>query len=923
MTSTSTKKRVHQVAKEFNISTEALTGFLAEHSFEVHSPMTAVTEEMYALAAKKFVKEPVAVKSPEQEFRRHIRDKKLEEEKEKARARQQYDERLRVAANIVGARLQPAARKEKEEGVAKTGGLRRTKAAPDEVTKTHIPSEAAKAHDGKMEPIIAKGAEPAQRTTHEAPADAKHVPTLHERVVSLITPEDLHAKLPMPGVTEHEVKIVTPSPAKAEDKSDESADKKKKKRRRRKKKPGKVDASALLEDLGLTPEDQQEETPKEKIRIHGAQPVEAKRSSGSSAAKKAKKRKKKISEEEIEESIRQTLAAMETGGKARPRRRRERGEHGEVEAEDESRISVPEFISAADLSRYLHVDPSEVIRKCLSLGMIISINQRLDGETIMTLADEFGYDAEIVQEFGTVEATTEVDEEDESHLQSRPPVVTIMGHVDHGKTSLLDYLRKSNITAGESGGITQHIGAYEVLCKDRTISFLDTPGHEAFTAMRARGAKATDIVILVVAADDGVQQQTVEAISHARAASVPMVVAINKIDKSNANPDTIKQQLSQHGVLVESWGGKVQSAEISAKKGTGIDHLLELILLETDLLDLKANPDRRARGVVVEAELDKGKGPVATVLVQTGTLKIGDPFVAGQMHGKVRAMYDENGRRMQKAPPSKPVRVVGFSGVANAGDVLTVMPTEQEAKEIGLKRQQLRRAHDSRKVKHMTLDQLSKQVKEGVIKELRMIVKGDVDGSVEALSDSLLKLTINEVAVKVIHKGVGGISESDVLLAAASDAVIFGFHVRATQQAREIAERESVDIRLYKIIYDAVNDVKAALEGMLEPEISEQVTGSVAVREVYKISKVGTVAGCYVQSGKINRNDNIRLYRNDKLIHEGKILSLRRFKDDAREVVSGFECGIGLAGYDDVHVGDVVESFQVVKTKRTLAEAMA
>jgi translation initiation factor IF-2 len=914
---TITKKRVHQVAKELNISTEALTGFLAEHAFVVHSPMTALPEEMYELVTKKFSKEPVITKSADQEFRRHIRDRKLEEEKEKKRARQQYDERLRVTANLMESRTHTGARKAEAGAVAKTRTSRTAKPKPEDGVKPLPASEMVRPHDAKIEPVMAKGIEPPVRTVETA-ADAKHVPTLHERVISLITPEDLHAKLPLPAVTEHEVKVVAAEKPKAEDKSEDAAEKKKKKRRRRKKKPAKTDPS-LLAELGLTPEDREEEFPKEKIRRLET-PEAGKRTSG---AKKAKKRKKKISEEEIEESIRQTLAAMETGGKARPRRRRERGEQGEIEAEDESRISVPEFISASDLSRYLHVDPSEVIRKCLSLGMIISINQRLDGETIMTLADEFGYDAEIVQEYGAEEAGDEGAKDDAAQLQSRPPVVTIMGHVDHGKTSLLDYLRQSNITAGESGGITQHIGAYEVTFKERAITFLDTPGHEAFTAMRARGAKATDIVILVVAADDGVQQQTLEAVSHVRAANVAMVVAINKIDKPNANPDAIKQQLAQHGVLVESWGGKVQSAEISAKKGTGIDHLLELVLLEADLLDLQANPNRRARGVVVEAELDKGKGALATVLVQSGTLHVGDPFVAGQMHGKVRAMYDENGRRVHEAPPSRPVRVVGFSGVPSAGDTLTVTASEQEAKEISLKRQQLRRAQDFRKVKHMTLDQLSKQVREGEIKELRLIVKGDVDGSVEALSDSLLKLSTNEVAVKVIHKGVGGISESDVLLAAASDAVVFGFHVRATQQARDVAERESVDIRIYKIIYDAVNDVKAALEGMLEPELSEQITGSITVRATFKIPKVGTIAGCYVQSGKVNRNDNIRLYRNDKLVHEGKIASLKRLKDDAREVASGFECGLGLAGYDDIHVGDVIESFQVIKTKRTLAAAMA
>jgi translation initiation factor IF-2 len=454
--------------------------------------------------------------------------------------------------------------------------------------------------------------------------------------------------------------------------------------------------------------------------------------------------------------------------------------------------------------------------------------------------------------------------------------------------------------------------------KNRYITFLDTPGHEAFTAMRARGAQATDIVILVVAADDGVQTQTIEAINHARAANVPMVVAINKIDKATANPDHIKQQLAQHGVLVESWGGKYQSAEISAKTGKGIENLLELVLLEADLKDLKANPNRRARGVIIESELDKGKGAVATVLVQNGTLNISDPFIAGQFAGRVRAMYDDRGRRMQTALPSTPVRVVGFAGVPTAGDPLIVMASEREAKEISLKRQQIKREHEYRKTRHITLDQISKQIKEGAVKELRLIVKGDFDGSVEALSDSLLKLSNSEVTIRVIHKGVGGISESDVLLAAASDAIIIGFNIRVSQQARAIAEREDVDIRNYKIIYDAVNDVKAALEGLLEPEITEQVTATVEVRKIFRVPKAGTIAGCYVQTGKITRSDHIRLYRDDKLIFDGKIASLRRMKDDVREVASGFECGIGLENYDDIHEGDVLETYQIIKTKRTL-----
>ncbi len=895
-----TKRRVHQVAKEFNISNEALIGFLTELDFSVQSPMTALTDEMYEQVLRKYKKEPVK-KDADYEFRKHIRDKKLEEEKERAKARHDLEERMRVATKLMEKRSPKETAKENElaaaEAAARKPLRRKTTAKPVDSKPVEV------------------GPAPI-----EARLEPKHVPTLQETIVSLIPEEDLHPTMPPPSHAEPPAPkvtvVATPAPpSKKDEKVSEDtseAAKKRKKRRRRKKK----DKAAPIEVEGILSE------VKDRARDKTRHPLEAREDGTRGQVRKAKKKKKrKISEQEIEESIRQTLAAMEGGGKPKARRRRTHTEDGELMAEAENKLSVPEFISASDLAKLMEVEPSEVIRKCIDLGIIVSINQRLDADTIVTVADEFGFDAEIVQEYGTESLEEKEEADDPKDLVSRPPVVTIMGHVDHGKTSLLDYIRESNIVSRESGGITQHIGAYEVEFNGRLITFLDTPGHEAFTAMRARGAKATDVVVLVVAADDGVQQQTLEAISHARAAGVPIVIAINKIDKPNANPDIIKQQLSQHGILVESWGGKYQAAELSAKTGVGVDHLLELVLLEADILDLKANPKRRARGVVIEAELDKGKGPVATVLVQTGTLKVGDPYIAGHFHGKVRAMYDEQGRRLHEAPPSKPVRVVGFAGVPSAGDTLVVMNSELEAREISLKRQQLKRAQEFRKTQHITLDQLSKKIKEGAVKELRAIVKADFDGSVEALSDSLLKLSTNEVAVNVIHKGVGGISETDVLLAAASDAVIFGFHVRATQQAREIAERESVDIRSYKIIYDAVNDVKAALEGMLEPEISEEITSSIAVRETFKVPKAGTVAGCYVQTGKIHRSDNIKLYRNDKLIFEGKIASLKRFKDDVREVAAGFECGIKLENYDDVHVGDVLEGFQIVKTKRTLAAA--
>ncbi len=865
--------------------------------YDIRGPMSALTDEMYEEVLKKYRKEPEVQHDPNYEFRKRLRDKKAEEEKGRERARHDLEARMRTTSKLADRRMPPQkageveARRERDKGVI-------------------VAADAAK-RDGRSKKI-AEGVEVVARHESEKAApivETKPMPSIHDTVVALISKEkeeqrhhkDERRPVATPAI---DAPAATPAPpakkAAPATGEDEGTKKKRKRKRRRKKK-------AIVVDMA----------PEEVIEARLAKDKE-KDKSGSKRVKKRKKRK--ISDEEIDESIRQTLATMAGGGKARPvRRRRAASENGAaLPIEDDNKLKVPEFVSAADLARLMDAEPSEVIRKCLDLGMVVSINQRLDADVIIAVADEFGFEAEIVQEYGVDIIEHDDEAESTEGLLTRSPVVTIMGHVDHGKTSLLDFIRESKIAAGEHGGITQHIGAYVVEFKNRRITFLDTPGHEAFTAMRARGAQATDIVILVVAADDGVQLQTVEAINHARAANVPMVVAINKIDKPTANPDHIKQQLAQQGILVEGWGGKYQSAEVSAKTGKGIENLLELVLLEADLKDLKANPTRRAKGVIIESELDKGKGPVATVLVQSGTLNISDPFIAGHFSGRVRAMYDERGRRVQSAPPSTPVRVVGFAGVPTAGDQLIVMASEREAKEIGLKRQQIKREHEYRKVRHVTLDQFSKQMKEGVVKELRLIVKGDVDGSVEALSDSLLKLSNKEVTIRVIHKAVGGISESDVLLAAASEAIIIGFHIRVSVQARAIAERENVDIRNYKIIYDAVNDVKAALEGLLEPEISEQVTATIEVRKIFRVPKFGTIAGCYVQSGKVTRSDLIRLYRDDKLIHEGKIGSLKRLKDDVREVASGFECGLGLESYDDIHEGDVLETYQIIKTKRTL-----
>ena len=645
-------------------------------------------------------------------------------------------------------------------------------------------------------------------------------------------------------------------------------------------------------------------------------------------AKKRKRVKKfEIDEKEVKEAIRKTLLSMDDSvmaGRAlqRKKKRKEREAEQEKQLElkslEQNKIKVNEYIAVNELANLMNVPVADVISKCIELGLMVSINQRLDLDTITLVADEFGFEVEIQEEY-TSDVLEDLPDKPEL-LKPRPPVITIMGHVDHGKTSLLDYIRRTNVVAGEAGGITQHIGAYRVdIGNNKFITFLDTPGHEAFTAMRARGAQLTDIVVIVVAADDAVMPQTVEAINHAQAASVPMVIAINKIDKPGANTEKIKQQLADRNILVEEWGGKFQCVEISAKSGKNVDSLLEKLLLEAELLDLKANPDREARGAVVESELDKGRGITGTILVQKGTLKIGDSFVAGVYHGKVRAMFDERGNKVIDAEPSTPVLVLGFEGAPQAGDTFIVVESEREARDISVRRQQLKREQDQKQVRHITLDEIAKRITIGGVKELALIVKGDVDGSVEALADSLMKITNEEVIVRVIHKGVGGISESDVLLASASDAIIIGFHVRPNINARKLAESQKVDIRLYNVIYDAINEVKSALEGLLSPVITEEVVATLEVRDTFKVPKSGTVAGCYVLEGKISRNNKIRLIRDGIVVQEGEIGSLRRFKDDVREVDSGYECGLNIANYNDIKVGDVIEAYKFIETKKKLA----
>jgi translation initiation factor IF-2 len=635
-----------------------------------------------------------------------------------------------------------------------------------------------------------------------------------------------------------------------------------------------------------------------------------------------------ISEEDIQKQIKETLARLATsnkktkGSKYKKDKREiinaRQQQQAEMEQNNEKVLKLTEFVTVNELATMMEVPVNDVISTCMNLGLIVSINQRLDAETINILADEFGYTTEYVSH-DVIEALAENEPDDEENLQPRPPIVTVMGHVDHGKTSLLDYIRKTNVIAGEAGGITQHIGAYNVVLDNgQRITFLDTPGHEAFTAMRARGAKVTDLAIIIVAADDNVMPQTVEAINHASAANVPIVFAINKVDKPEANPEKIKEQLANMNYLVEDWGGKYQSQEISAKKGIGVPELLEKVLLEAELLDLKANPNRRAMGSIIESSLDKGRGYIATVLVQNGTLRQGDVVLAGTHFGKVKAMFNERNQRISEARPSEPALILGLNGAPQAGDNFVVMESEHEARELALKREQLQREQTIRTKKHFTLDELGRRIALGDFKELNIIVKGDVDGSVEAISDSLLKLSTEKIQVNIIHKAVGAISDSDVLLAAASNAIIVGFQVRPTPSARKMAEKEEIDIRLYSIIYDAIEEIKSAMEGMLSPEIKEEITATLEVRDVFRVSKVGTVAGCMVKEGKIKRTNKVRLIRDGIVIFTGEIESLKRFKEDVKEVAVNYECGISIHNFNDIHIGDLIESFEETEVKSEL-----
>jgi translation initiation factor IF-2 len=910
--------RLSQAARKLNVGHNTILEFLAKKGFEVeNNPNAKLTPEQVNLLSKEFASSAtdkleasglsIGVK--------HSENIVLEKEKESAKKRIEDEESSIMIKNLGSkdvkakeeAKQQPEKverEKTKLEGIKVVGKIELEKKAEKVEEKPPVKPEPAKVSSEVIKE--SKEKEPEQK-----PEESKVIVAKKEEAPEEKQPEQELIKGRADKLQGLKVLDRIQLPEKKKDAPVASSDTQKdNKGKRPRKRIG-------TENQG----GQQQGSPPNKPS-RPAQPVQRGRGPQPTRTQKAEP-----TEKEIQDQIRATLAKLSGGNKkASGAKYRREKRQANVDAQEQQMLQeqeasktlkVTEFISANDLASMMNVSVNDVISTCLSLGMFVSINQRLDAEAITVIADEFGYAIQFTsaEEELQVEAGKDADED----LQPRAPIVTIMGHVDHGKTSLLDYIRNTKVTASEAGGITQHVGAYDVMTKSgHKIAFLDTPGHEAFTAMRARGAKLTDIAIIVVAADDDVMPQTKEAINHAQVAGVPIVIAINKVDKASANPEKIRDSLSKINILVEEWGGKYQSQEISAKTGNGVEGLLEKVLLEAELLNLRANPNRNATGSVIEASLDKGRGYVSTIMVQTGTLRVGDILLAGANHGRVKAMFDDTGKRVNEAGPATPVVVLGLDGAPQAGEKVTVVETDREAREIANKRGQIMREQNIRTKKHITLDEIGRRLAIGNFKQLNVIVKGDVDGSVEALTDSLLKLSTQEIQVAIIHKGVGQISESDVLLASASDAIILGFQVRPSGAARRVAENEEIEIRLYSIIYDAINDVRAAMEGMLAPETEEVIVGNAEVREVFRISKVGTIAGCMVTDGSVKRSNPMRLIRDGIVVYAGKLGSLKRHKDDASEVKTGFDCGIGIDGFNDMQVGDVIESYEQREVKRTL-----
>jgi len=848
---TEPKKRIYQIAKELNLSHEEIISFLSDNDIKVQSHMSPVDTTVYNKILAEFAMEKVIVEREKSETIQREQEmlRKMEREIEK-----QKDD----APSIMPHEVPPVVK-----GIVKPVEQSPEALAVEQYKKEHAESsdEDPTTESKAAEEIETEAAEPVEESSESSDAAAE---------------------------------ISEPEPEVESDKKEVEV---KSKDKKVSKKAAEKEAKEEASDKDKPPEHTRK-------RIRVKKSIQQETVLKTIELNRRKRRPVAVDAKAVDDSIKKTLAGLDSGKGRKKRKKSAVADDVEI---DTSLLKVPEYTSVGELANLMDIPSNELIGKCMALGIMVTINQRLDFDTIILLADEYEFTVEKEEEYGAdVVAETE-EEEDSADLVTRAPIVTIMGHVDHGKTSLLDYIRNENVVAGESGSITQHIGAYRVTDKkNREITFLDTPGHEAFTAMRARGAQITDIVILVVAADDGVKPQTLEALSHARAANVPIIVAINKMDKSTANPENVKRELSENKLIVESWGGKVQSIEVSAKTGDGIDDLLDSVILEADLLELKANPKIKARGIIVEAKLDKGFGPLGTLLVQKGTLRIGDPFICGSSSGKVKALLNERGQRVESTSPSVPVQVLGFDSVPTANDYFAVLEEEREVKKISSERQRIKREKDFRKIKLRTLDEISLQIKEGKLRELSIIIKGDADGSVEALTDSLVNLSTKEVAVKVIHQAVGPIVESDILLASASAAVVIGFHVEASPEASKLAEKNNIDIRSYNVIYDAVNEVKLALEGLLEPEEILTVVGNIEVRMVFSNSRVGAIAGCYVTSGKVSRGDMMRLIRDDEQIGEGIVDSLKRFKDDVKEVTEGFECGITLQGAGIIQEGDII-----------------
>lgn len=946
--------RISKVLKDVNISLSTAAEELKKHkNIEIDaSPNTKISEEAYQFLLNKFSadKSKRAVSKEIVEDKRKEREAiRIEQEKEnQEKRRQQEQEVIKAKGHLAG--LKPVGKIDLDGGksAAEKPAVAAPAPAPAETVTpvaTDAPTAAAPAKkeeaptsDSSAKKDHKEGKEKDKKKDKEKDrnqAAQKNKTVYQNPLIQPVAPpkkkenalkhkEEYTPEAPI-GIIETQYQKLT-GPKVVGEKIDLSQfEKKKKKKKRSRGKDKEKDAQTTA--VANAANDSEK---RKRKRIRKDEPNAAAAGKGDSAKKEKKAKifaKIEPTEEEVQKQVRETLERLQgkttksKGAKYRKEKRethRQKAEQELAEQEQQEKIlKLTEFVTVNELATMMDVPINRVIGACMTLGIMVTMNQRLDAETLSIVADEFGFEVEFAT--ANIEEAIHIEEDKPEDLVPRAPIVTVMGHVDHGKTSLLDYIRKENVIAGESGGITQHIGAYGVrLESGERITFLDTPGHEAFTAMRARGTKVTDIAIIVVAADDDVMPQTKEAISHAQAAGVPIIFAINKIDKPNANPDKIKERLAGMNLLVEEWGGKIQSQDISAKKGIGVQELLEKVLLEAEVLELKANPNKAAIGTVVEAALDKGRGYVSTVLVENGTLHVGDYVLAGTNSGKIRAMHDERGKKVKEAGPSTPITILGLDGAPQAGDKFYVFEDEKEAKQIVAKRAQLQREQSVRTQRHITLDEIGRRIALGDFKQLNIILKGDVDGSVEALTDSFQKLSTEEIQISIIHKGVGAITESDVLLASASDAIIIGFNVRPMTNARALAEKESIDIRTYSIIYDAINDLKDAMEGMLSPVFKEEVTGTVEIRELFKISKVGTIAGCMVTDGKVYRSSKIRLIRDNVVIYTGELSSLKRFKDDVKEVSKGYDCGLQIKNYNDIHEGDVIEAYQEVAVKKKL-----